>query len=69
MVSLEKGAKTAHDVTPDISWNITYKTWEQFPVGQKYFAIGETVAHLQYLAIENKIRQTKSNGKTMYSLL
>jgi len=66
--ALENGAKTAYDIAPNISWEITFKSWEQFPVMQKYFAVGETIAHLEYLVAENTVIKSKMNGVIKYSL-
>jgi glyoxylase-like metal-dependent hydrolase (beta-lactamase superfamily II) len=66
--ALESGEKTAYDVAANISWDITYTSWEDFPVTQKYFAVGETIAHLQYLADAKRIRKYAADGKTLYSL-
>jgi hypothetical protein len=55
-------------VAANISWDITYTSWEDFPVTQKYFAVGETIAHLQYLADAKRIRKYAADGKTLYSL-
>ncbi|MFC1848017.1 MBL fold metallo-hydrolase [Chloroflexota bacterium] len=47
--ALEDGEKTAFETAPYLSWHIDYSSWDQFPPSQKYFAVAETVAHLQYL--------------------
>jgi len=67
--ALEDGDKTAYDVAPHITWQIVYKTWEQFPAVQKYFAVGETIAHLEYLVAENKVKKSKVDSTTMYGLI
>ncbi len=66
--TLEAGEKTAWGVAPDISWDIDCSSWEQFPPPQKWFAVGETIAHLDYLEAEGKIHRKMSNGKILYSL-
>jgi glyoxylase-like metal-dependent hydrolase (beta-lactamase superfamily II) len=66
--ALESGEKMAWDVAPYITWDIEFNSWQDFPSVQKFFAIGETIAHLDYLAADGKIRKETKNHKVMYSL-
>lgn len=38
-----------------MSWKMRGKNWEEFPIQQKWFAIGETIAHLDYLIRRGKV--------------
>ncbi len=60
--AVEKGARTAWDVAPDISWDIRVRSWEEFPAAQKWFAMGETIAHLNYLESAGKVRRLEENN-------
>lgn len=62
------GAKTAYDVAPRIKWDIAYASWELFPPGQKWFAIGETISHLKYLEDLGKIRRQTTAQQVLFSL-
>ena len=66
--ALEDGAKTAWEVAPCITWDIDIESWEQFPPSQKWFAIGETLAHLIYLETDGKVKRTMKEGKIIFSL-
>ena len=66
--ALGDGAKTAWDVAPYITWDIEIKSWAEFPPMQKWFAIGETIAHLDYLAADGRARKDTQNHKILYSL-
>jgi glyoxylase-like metal-dependent hydrolase (beta-lactamase superfamily II) len=68
LLALESGEKMAWDVAPYITWDIEFNSWQDFPSVQKFFAIGETIAHLDYLAADGKIRKETKNHKVMYSL-
>jgi hypothetical protein len=46
-----------------ISWDITYDYWDQFPLSQKWFSTGETIAHLKYLEEQGTIRREMRNQK------
>ncbi len=53
---LEKGRKNAYQVASLMTWDIAYDSWDQFPLSQKWFSIGEANAHLRYLEEKGKIR-------------
>jgi len=40
-----------------MTWDIDCATWEEFPIAQKWFATGETIAHLRYLESEGRIKR------------
>ena len=42
------------------------KDWSEFPIQQKWFAVGETLAHLDYLIGQNKINKKFENGIYKY---
>jgi glyoxylase-like metal-dependent hydrolase (beta-lactamase superfamily II) len=65
---LGKGSKNAFRVASQMSWDIIYDSWDLFPVLQKWFAIGETIAHLQYLEEEGVIRRETQKQRRVYSL-
>lgn len=69
MTVLGRGEKTAWDVASEITWNIAVDSWEHFPTVQKWFAIGETIAHLKYLEAEGKIQIEEEDKKTTSRLL
>jgi glyoxylase-like metal-dependent hydrolase (beta-lactamase superfamily II) len=66
--ALKDGEKTAWDVAPHISWDIEFKIWDELPVTQKWFAVGETIAHLIYLEEEGKVEKKEVDHKVLYSL-
>lgn len=66
--ALEEGDKTTWEVAPYITWDIDVSSWELFPAVQKWFAIGETMAHLNYLEADGRIRRKAEDKKVLYSL-
>jgi glyoxylase-like metal-dependent hydrolase (beta-lactamase superfamily II) len=66
--ALESGESNAYQVASRITWEITIKKWENFPVAQKYFATGEAISHLEYLADEGTVKKRSVDGKILYSL-
>jgi len=68
LVALGDGEKNAFEIAPQIKWDITAKTWEEFPPPQKWFAFGETMAHIKYLEARGKVRHESQDGKIKYML-
>jgi hypothetical protein len=42
-----------------LKWSMRGKTWEEFPLSQRWFAIGETMAHLDYLIKHGLVEKTE----------
>ncbi len=59
--------KTAYQIASDMTWGIKFDAWENFPVLQKWFATGETIAHLRYLEDEGRIVRKTKNGRIVYT--
>jgi hypothetical protein len=49
-----------------MSWDIAYDSWEAFPVPQKWFATGEALSHLRYLAEAGRVRRLDAGGISLY---
>lgn len=41
----------ATEVAAHLKWSMRGKTWAEFPLSQRWFAVGETMAHLDYLIV------------------
>jgi glyoxylase-like metal-dependent hydrolase (beta-lactamase superfamily II) len=65
---LESGPKDAFQVASQMSWDITYDSWDMFPVSQKWFAIGEAISHLRYLEAKGTVHRQNGMGKRVFSL-
>ena len=59
---LGSGWKTAYMVAPEMNWDISCRTWEEFPAPQKWFATGEAISHLQYLYFAGKAQREEREG-------
>jgi glyoxylase-like metal-dependent hydrolase (beta-lactamase superfamily II) len=66
--AVAEGGKTAWQVAPYITWDIDCNSWAEFPSVQKFFAVGETIAHLDYLVSEGKVRKEMKGRQLIYSL-
>jgi glyoxylase-like metal-dependent hydrolase (beta-lactamase superfamily II) len=65
---LQDGDKTAFEIAPYVKWDITYSSWEFFPAPQKWFAIGETLAHIRYLEKKGMVHKKNRGNVIIYSL-
>lgn len=51
----ENPGLTTYQVAGKMSWKIRCNSWEDFPLGQKWFAVGECHSHLRRLEMEGLI--------------
>ncbi|MEG0919402.1 MAG: MBL fold metallo-hydrolase [Anaerovoracaceae bacterium] len=51
----ECGPINAYDLAAKMTWSMRGKNWEEFPIHQKWFAVGEALSHLDYLRIRGHI--------------
>lgn len=64
------GHACAYEAAAHMSWSIKAKDWESFPNSQKWFATGETLAHLVYLHSHQQLNNyTTESGLSEYSPL
>lgn len=68
LVALEKGDRTGYQAASELSWNLTYESWELFPPAQKMFATWETLAHLKYMEEKQLIKRELVDQRVVFSL-
>ncbi len=66
---LEQGSQHTYQVASQMTWDMSYEHWHEFPASQKWFASGEALAHLKYLEDEGKIRRETHNQTILFSLI
>lgn len=66
---LEEGIQNAYQVASHMIWDVTYDSWDLLPVIQKWFAVGEAIAHLKYLEEKGMIRKEIKDQKIIYSFI
>ena len=59
----------AYVVASKVTWSMKGLNWDQAPDGQKWFAMGEAAAHLDYLIMQGRVVRTKVNGISHYRLV
>ncbi|MCK4387329.1 MAG: MBL fold metallo-hydrolase [Dehalococcoidia bacterium] len=66
--ALEDGEKAVFEIAPWVTWDIKCSSWESFPPTQKIFAVGETLAHLEYFEEQGVVRRRTKEDKILFSL-
>jgi len=66
--ALGDGPKTAIQIAPTLTWDISSKNWDEFPPAQKWFAFGETLAHIRFLENSHKVHSEIQADRRVYSL-
>ena len=57
---------TAYEIAGRMSWSIRSRSWEDFPLTQKYFAVGEALSHLDYLMVRGQVKRRLMDEKYRY---
>lgn len=57
---------TACGVAGRLTWNIRARCWEELPPAQRWFAVGEALAHLKHLTVQGKITVRDEGGVIRY---
>jgi len=57
---------SAYQVASGIKWDLTYTSWDQFPLEQMLFATGEAISHLEHLRHQNKVRRFEREGNLLF---
>jgi hypothetical protein len=65
---LKKGPMSAFQTASLMTWDIDCENWDQFPVAQKWFALGEAISHLRYLEEEGRIVRMTAEKTTKFAL-
>lgn len=56
----------AYELAGYMTWKIRTKNWTEFPIAQKWFAVGECMSHLDRLMVQGRITCRVEDGKNRY---
>ena len=59
-----KPGMTAYQIAGVMRWQIRCRSWEDFPLRQKFFAVGEALSHLDHLAKRGLLRREEDEHGT-----
>jgi glyoxylase-like metal-dependent hydrolase (beta-lactamase superfamily II) len=57
----QKPNSNAYETAAMLRWSMRGKSWEEFPLPQRWFALGETMSHLDYLIKRGLVKQHKGD--------
>ena len=57
---------TGYEIAGRMRWKIRSRSWADFPLEQKFFAVGEALAHLDYLEARGRVFRREEGGKRRY---
>lgn len=57
---------TAFELASCLSWSMRGRSWAEFPPTQKWFAMGETLAHIEYLLHHGQLIRREIDGTYRY---
>lgn len=57
---------TACEIAGRTPWRIRSRSWAEFPPMQRFFAVGETLAHLDYLELRDAVKRVERNERIEY---
>lgn len=64
----EGNPMTAWEIAGQMTWRIRAKNWEDFPLPQKWFAVGEALAHLDHLVVLGQVLRTFDGSLFRYTV-
>ncbi len=57
----------AYDTAARMRWDIRARSWQEFPLMQRWFATGEAIAHLRYLEERGLVARESDDGAIRYA--
>lgn len=68
--AMEPGVEyTIRDLSPRITWRIKADSWDDFPPAQKFFASGETMAHVFHMVKRGQVYMDEREGVLYFTKL
>ena len=59
---------SAYDIAAKMKWSIQADSWADFPPAQRWFAVGEAIAHINYLVLAEKLQVHNRHNINTYTL-
>ncbi len=59
---LREGPLTGYDLARRIRWRTRYSSWGEYPAPERFFAMGEALAHIRRLEVEGLVEEVDVGG-------
>jgi glyoxylase-like metal-dependent hydrolase (beta-lactamase superfamily II) len=61
-----EGPTDAYHVARRIRWRVRYSSWEEYPLPERFFAMGEALAHLRHLQVRGQAETVERGGRILW---
>ena len=65
---LKEKPMTGYEVAKRVRWRVKYRDWSEYPPTERFFAIGEAIAHLQHLKQRDLVDQYEEKSHTYWHI-
>jgi glyoxylase-like metal-dependent hydrolase (beta-lactamase superfamily II) len=62
------GPQTGYEIAKKIKWRVRYSSWDEYPYPERFFAMGEALAHLRKLEVEGLVEQRQRENLRVWTL-
>ncbi len=62
------GPQTGYEIAKKIKWRVRYRGWDEYPYPERFFAMGEALAHLRKLEVEGLIEQRQRGDFKVWAI-
>jgi len=59
-----EGPQTGYQIARRVRWRTRYQTWDDYPPAERFFALGEALAHLRHLEVRGLVEK-RMDGDTI----
>ncbi|MGC9148631.1 MAG: MBL fold metallo-hydrolase [Sulfolobales archaeon] len=66
---LKEKDHSTYELAKRIKWRVKYSEWDMFPPVERFFALGETLAHLMYLYRRRRVDLYEKDNKIIWYLI
>jgi len=53
-------------IASSMTWDMSYENFDDFPIMQKWFALGEAIAHIRFLENGGFVSRKTADGRYLY---
>lgn len=68
-VVLSNPDSSVYEIAGKMTWKIRCSSWEDFPINQKWFAVGECHSHLRHLEMRGKVKANYEEEIVRFSVV
>ncbi|MCL2558550.1 MAG: MBL fold metallo-hydrolase [Treponema sp.] len=66
-IARENPGINGYEIASKMTWAIRARDWDDFPPGQRWFAVGEAISHINHLTLGGKLKVENVGGVNRYT--